>query len=74
MSKFLYLFNSIFLNKKGYTCLHIAYIFKHGSDLVSILKRYGAEGLVDYSGKQALEYSKSMQNTSVTQGTFLNCF
>ena len=33
--------------------------------MVSILKRYGAEGFVDYSGKQALEYSKSMQNTSI---------
>lgn len=42
--------------RAGYTCLHIAYIFKHG-DLAPILKTYGAEGLIDYSGKQAIEYS-----------------
>ena len=46
----------MFINLKGYTCLHVAYIFKHG-DLAPILKTYGAEGLIDYSGKQAIEYS-----------------
>jgi len=43
--------------RAGYTCLHIAYIFKHG-DLAPILKLYGAEGLIDYSGRQAIDYSK----------------
>lgn len=43
-------------SRVGYTCLHIAYIFKHG-DLAPLLKAYGAEGLIDYSGKQAIEYS-----------------
>lgn len=47
--------------RAGYTCLHIAYIFKHG-DLAPILKTYGAEGLIDYSGKQAIEYSGKQQD------------
>ncbi len=28
------------------------------SELVSILKTYGAEGLTDYSGRNGLDYSK----------------
>lgn len=47
--------------RAGYTCLHIAYIFKHG-DLAPILKTYGAEGLIDYSGKQAIDYSEKQEN------------
>ena len=54
--------------KKGYTCLHVAYIYGH-SELVSILKTYGAEGYTDYSGKNGLDYSKVSSSTNNDNST-----
>ena len=47
--------------RAGYTCLHVAYIFNH-SEIVSLLRAYGAEGLTDYSGKIGIDYGRTMSH------------